>query len=269
MKYSEAVRILTESGVDDPRYDAAEIFRVFGGYSSAELRAFDPDAEDGAVRSAVMRRAAREPLQYIVGTVGFFREEYEVNTDCLIPRPDTELLVEYAVNHIPSGARIADLCTGSGCVAISVLANTGVTHAVLADVSEGALDIARRNAVRNGVSGRAEFVLCDLMKQELDGEFFAVLSNPPYIEESEYLSLEKEIFFEPRAAFVADEGGAEFYKRFIPIYKNKIPAEGFIAFEIGYAQADLLRSLAESEQMSCEILKDYSGNDRVAVLRRR
>ncbi len=267
MKFSEAVSLLSESGVDSPLHDAAEIFCAIGGFSRAELMISDPTAEGREVCDAIMRRAKREPLQYIIGSVCFFREEYEVNGDCLIPRSDTEILVEYAVGHIPAGARIADLCTGSGCVGISILANTENTTAVLADISEGALNIARRNSERNGVSHRARFVLCDLLREELDGEFFAVVSNPPYVTQKAYASLEREIFFEPKSAFVADENGIGFYKRFIPIYKSRIAPDGFLAFEIGYDQAELIRALADQEQMECEIIKDYSGNDRVAVLR--
>ncbi|MBE6634977.1 MAG: peptide chain release factor N(5)-glutamine methyltransferase [Ruminococcaceae bacterium] len=267
MKFSEAVRLLAESGVDSPRYDAAEIFSVLGGCGRAMLFASDPECDSPKVSLAVMRRAKREPLQYILGAVDFFREKYEVSRDCLIPRQDTELLVEYAIGHIPSGARIADLCTGSGCVGISILANTENTSAVLSDLSDGALELARKNAVINGVCDRAEFVACDLLREELPGEFFAVVSNPPYVTEDAYLSLESEIFFEPRSAFVADENGLQFYKKFIPTYKTKISREGFLAFEIGYDQAESLRRIAESEGMKCEIIKDYSGNDRVAVLR--
>lgn len=218
--------------------------------------------------AAVKRRAERYPLQYIIGKVAFFREEYFVDENCLIPRADTELLVEYAVGHLPRGARFIDLCTGSGCVAVSTLKNTKETTAVLADISEGALKLARRNAEHNGVLDRVDIRQINVLSEIPEGEFFAVLSNPPYVADAVYEELEGEIFHEPRIAFVGGDDGGDFYRALTPIYKEKIKDGGFIAYEIGYDQADLLCKIAEECAMTCEIIKDLGGNDRVAVMRK-
>ena len=111
MKLSEACRILTEAGVPESTFDAREIFSELGGFSRLDLTLCDVETNDTRVTDAIMRRAAREPLAYVLGYAYFYRERYEVNENCLVPRSDTEILVDYAVKHIPSGAHFADLCT--------------------------------------------------------------------------------------------------------------------------------------------------------------
>ena len=263
MRLKEAIDILREAGIESADYDARELFRLYVG-SPVMLNS---ECENPELISAIERRAKREPLQYIIGEVGFYRETYMVSPDCLIPRADTEILVDYAVKNLPEGACFLDLCTGSGCVAISTLKNTKNTTAVAVDISGGALAIATENAHKNGVADRINFQLADLTKEVIDLPVFAVLSNPPYVTDSAYEELEEEIYHEPREAFVGGDDGGDFYRRFTPIYKNYIAEKGFIAYEIGYDQADLLREIAGECGMSCEILKDLSGNDRVAVLR--
>ena len=263
MTLKEAIEILKSAGVESADYDARELFKL---YCSPPVM-LSTECDKAELISALERRAKREPLQYIIGSVGFYREEYIVTPDCLIPRSDTEILVDYAVKNLPSGAGFADLCTGSGCIAISVLKNTDRTTALAVDISEGALYVARKNAELNGVSDRIAFRQADLLKERIDGSFFAVLSNPPYVTDGAYLRLEDEIYHEPRAAFVGGEDGGDFYRTLTPIYKDMIAEGGFIAYEIGYDQAELLLKIAEDCSMSCEILKDFSGNDRVAVLR--
>lgn len=268
MTLNEAINILTEAGVDSPSHDAEELFCHFGGYSRSTMYLMhNIESDSPRLIEAVERRAKREPLQYIIGTAYFYREKYKVTPDCLIPRFDTEILVDYAVKNLPCGATFMDLCTGSGCVAISVLCNTEDTTAIAVDIDGGALAVAEENAHNNGVGDRIHLRRADLMQEVVDEPVFAVLSNPPYVSEEAYQGLEGEIFCEPAHAFLGGEGGGDFYRHLTPIYKEKIEKEGFIAYEIGYDQADLLRSIAKENEMSCEIIKDLSGNDRVAVLK--
>lgn len=267
MKLSEAVRTLAEAGIESAAYDARFIFSELGGISVAETVGGDPECHLPAVADAIERRSKREPLQYIIGSVDFYREKYRVSPSCLIPRQDTEILVDYAVKNLPCGAVFADLCTGSGCVAISVLCNTKNTLAIGADISAGALGLARENAETNGVADRLTIAECNVLEKALDTTFFAVLSNPPYVTSAAYSELAPEIYFEPREAFVGGDTGTEFYERITEIYHDKIAPLGFIAYEIGYDQADALREIAKKHAMSCEILKDLSGHDRVAILK--
>ena len=261
-----AIEILREAGVDSPEYDARELFRHFGKIGSGLIPKSASSDSDELI-SAISRRAKREPLQYIIGQVGFYREEYKVTPDCLVPRSDTEILVDYAVKSIPSGESFADLCSGSGCIGISTLKNTTGTYCDAFDISDGAIALTFENAERNGVSSRIKVIKKDLLREDIEGEYFAILSNPPYIPRSVYEGLEKEIFHEPRLAFVGGEDGLVFYKRLIPVCKNRLKKDGFMAFEIGYDQADALTLIACKNGLECEIIKDYSGNDRVAILK--
>ena len=268
MRLEEAISILSEAGIESASHDAEELFCHFAGYSRSTLYLMHRiESDSPALINAVERRAKREPLQYIIGKAYFYRERYKVTPACLIPRFDTEILVDYAVDNLPEGAVFMDLCTGSGCVAISTLRNTKNTYAIAADISADALAIAEENAELNEVSDRISFRRIDLMSEALTDRVFAVLSNPPYVREDVYEELEGEIFCEPRAAFVGGEDGGDFYRHLTPIYKNIIDSEGFIAYEIGYDQADMLRKIAEENGMTCRILKDYGARDRVAVLK--
>ena len=267
MKLSRACEILRLGGVDEPMHDARELFMQIGGISRHELMLSDAECDVPELLRAVERRAAREPLQYIIGEVCFYKETYLVNENCLIPRSDTEILVDYAVKNLPHGAHFLDLCTGSGCVGISTLCNTKDTTACLADISEGALGLARRNAERNGVLKRAEFRLCDVLSQRIPGNLFAVLANPPYVTGEAYEALAPEISYEPRIAFLGGADGMDFYRRLTLLYRDAIPSEGFIAYEIGYDQGEKIAEVARNNKMSCELIRDLSGNDRVAVLR--
>lgn len=263
----EAIEALKNAGVDSPEHDGREIFRAFAELGNEPLT-LKTSSNSNALKSALERRILREPLQYIIGSVGFYREEYKVTPDCLIPRADTEILVDYAVKSIPDGEVFADLCSGSGCVGISTLKNTVNTRCDAFDLSDGAIDLTLENGRLNGVSDRLTVIKKDLLKEELDGEYFAILSNPPYVPDSVYAGLEKEIFSEPKIAFVGGESGLVFYERLIPSCIDKLKPCGFMAFEIGFDQADSLREIAANNGLRCQILKDYSGNDRVAVLKK-
>ena len=269
MTLNEAISLLRDAGIDSAAHEAREIFSVIDGLDRITLLTMPETVASEKAEKAVLRRVAREPLQYIIGEVAFCNEVYRVSPDCLIPRPDTEILVEYAMKSIPAGKRFIDLCTGSGCIAISTLAGTRDTTAVAIDVSDGALKIAQENAKSNGVSDRLSFVRSDLLSGDHSafyGEYFAVLSNPPYIREEVYNGLEPELFHEPRIALVAENDGGIFYERLVPLGLSMICDDGFLAFEIGYDQRELLCRLANEHNASIRILKDYSGNDRVAVI---
>ena len=268
MKLFEAIEILSAAGIEDAAHDARVIFEKIGGVPKSQLVFRDAESTCESISSAVSRRAAREPLQYIIGEVDFYNESYKVTPDCLIPRADTEILVDYAVRNIPSGKRLLDLCTGSGCVAISTLKNTDKTVAVAVDKSAAALGIARENAERNGVFERIEFFEKDILNEKTEGKFFALLSNPPYVTEGAYRELAPEIYFEPSMAFLGGECGTVFYERIISDYKNSLEDGGFMALEIGYDQALAAKNIAEKNGFFAEVIKDFSANDRVIVLKK-
>lgn len=266
-----ATEALRRAGVDSPEYDARELFICALGLGRSEIIGKNEDFSSPLLEEFIKRRIQREPLQYIIGEVGFYREEYTVTPDVLIPREDTETLVDFAVKNIPEGGRFIDLCTGSGCVAVSTLKNTKNTRALAVDISDGALAIARINAEKNGVVDRLELVKRDLLREPIPdfGEVFCILSNPPYVTESEYEELADEIYREPKCAFVGGEDGMDFYECLIPRALEVISDDGFLAFEIGYMQADAVSRIAWECNAELKILKDLSGNDRVAVIRKK
>ncbi len=266
MTLKEATALLSEAGIEDARAEARRLFRHFGSFADYELLSPMLECRSEELAKAIERRAKREPLQYIIGEVDFYRERYKVTPDCLIPRSDTEVLVDYAVKNLPEGARILDLCTGSGCVGLSVINNIKGATAVLADISDKALKLAKENAVRLGLSDRVTLICCDAAKARVEGNFDAVLSNPPYVSEAAYTALEAEIYFEPRLAFVGGADGADLYRAITPLYRD-VAEKGFIAYEIGYDQANTITEIAEENNLSAEVIKDLSGNARVAVLR--
>ncbi len=257
---------LRGAGIEDSGVEAKLLFSHFSGLSPAAMMA-EPGAEcnDPALQAAVARRLLREPLGYILGEVCFFGETYRVSPACLIPRGDTERLVETAIDMLPNGALFADFCTGSGCIAISVLAHRPDCRAVAFDISEDALALARENAGRNGVAGRVEFVRSDLLSDPAPhrrGDFAAILSNPPYLTEKDLETPQPEITHEPRQALAGGADGLVFYRHFLAYATHGCP---FI-FEIGAEQGGDIRSLAAAYGYRAEVTQDYEGRDRVAVL---
>ena len=195
---------------------------------------------------------------------------YLVTPDVLIPRPDTECLVEYAVRNLPRGARFADLCTGSGCIAISTLANRPDTSAVAVDISEKALAVARENAARNRVSDRIAFLCADVLSPlpvAALGKLDAILSNPPYIAREIIETLAPEVRREPLLALDGGKDGLDFYRAMLAYLPTLVP-NGMILFEIGYDQEIAITRLAEDAGLACEVRRDYGENPRVAILRR-
>ena len=266
MTYKELQRILREGGIEYAERKAAILFCKYSGVCEASLP-FASDFDSPELRDAVSRVLDFEPLQYVLGECEFYREKYFLSRDCLIPRPDTEIIVEYAINNLPKDAYFVDLCTGSGCIAISILANRPDCHALACDISLGALEMARKNAKENGVSARIELIHADVLKGAPDGIFDAVISNPPYIRSDVLPTLSREVRGEPMAALDGGEDGMTFYNRIVEEYKDKIKENGFLLFETGYDQRQQIQSLAYAHGLLCECLDDFGGNHRGAVLR--
>lgn len=268
MTLREATRLLSDAGVPEPLSEARALFCHFAGIPIARQLCEEPCSESPALLDAVKRRAAREPLAYLIGEWGFYRESYLLSPDCLIPREDTELLVDTAVSLLPKGAHFADLCTGSGCVGLSVLRHTEGTTALLLDISEGAVATAKKNAERLRLLDRAQLLVADVTERAVGERYDAVLSNPPYIKNSVYPSLSPEVKKEPMRALLGGEDGMDFYRSILSLYRDRLTENGFFALEIGYDEAEDICRLAEGHGLSCEIRRDLSDNPRVAILRK-
>lgn len=289
MTRAELEARLTRAGIAEAREEALRLFCHFAGLSRAMALA-EPHADcaDDALEAALSRREAGEPLAYILGVACFCNEEYEVSPAVLIPRADTECLVEAARARLSACGRVADLCTGSGCVAISLLAACPRAEADAYDISEDALAVARRNAQRNGVPPhRISFLARDLLSLTREGVFSdlathgspetkifprapydLILSNPPYLSAAEMAALDPSVVREPRAALDGGEDGLLFYRHFLEVFSPLLAEGGQFLFEIGWEQGDALRALGEAHGFSVDIARDLGGRDRVAILRR-
>lgn len=234
-----------------------------------EARILQNAVKGAALVDAVSRRVAHYPLQYILGEWPFYREVYEVNENCLIPRSDTEILVELAAKMLPNGANFLDLCTGSGCVAISTLAARPDTHATAVELFPETLALATRNAEKNGVRARFTPQLGNVLlppDPSLAAGFDAILANPPYITDAAMRTLQAEVRFEPTAALAGGADGLTFYRAILTHWQVCLKPHGILLFEIGFDQGKALCHLAAEAGFCCEIKKDYGKNDRVAIL---
>jgi release factor glutamine methyltransferase len=214
------------------------------------------------------------PLQYIIGKEKFFGMDFIVNEGVFIPRPETEILVQTAIEVIESaravkGAlRILDLCTGSGCIAISLTKNAQECKILASDISEEALVVARENASINGVSDRISFIKSDLFK-DIKGKFDIIVSNPPYVARHEFDTLQKEVLKEPRIALDGGNDGLDFYRnifREAPAYLND---GGHLIAEIGYGQRQGVRDIIEGIKgfQLIDVREDQYSIDRVIKAR--
>jgi release factor glutamine methyltransferase len=224
------------------------------------------------MRELVERRVAGEPIQYITVEAGFYRLPILVNRDVLIPRPETELLVEKALElaiafHTP---RILDVGTGSGAVAIALAHEWPEAIVTATEISEGALKLARQNAERLGFADRIRFLNGDLIEPVAGEEFEIIVSNPPYVAERDRNSLSIEVRdFEPAQALFAGEDGLDIYRRLIPGAFCALVRGGFLALEIGYGQAEAVRALVQAAGFErVEFTTDLQGILRVAIARR-
>lgn len=268
MHLSDLTRALSEGGIEDAAREARLLFSHVTGAPYASLFGCDPASDAPALTDLRDRRLRREPLQYLIGEVGFCHETYRVSPDCLIPRADTELLVEQAIRLLPEGARFADLCTGSGCIAISTLAARTDCTADAYDIAEKALALAGENAVCNGVSDRLRLLARDLLREPLDGVYDAILANPPYIRSAVVPTLAPELAFEPRIALDGGRDGLDFYRVILAGADLHLSDGGFLLFEIGYDQSDDIRDLAASYSYRADIATDLGGNPRCAHLKK-
>ena len=273
MTYNEICNLLAEAGIENNRGEAAMLICRFCNINKVEL--FKNTSEDfisDELDAAVIKRCSHYPLQYILGIWEFCHESYRVNEHTLIPRQDTEKLVELAVKLLPEGARFIDLCTGSGCVAVSTLAARADCRAVAVDIFPETVELAGENAEQNGVGDRLGLLTADVFSpafmEEL-GDFDCIISNPPYIETAKIDALDEELFYEPRAALDGGVDGLDFYRQIISVYGRYLRPGGSMLFEIGYDQAESVSQIAWECGYACEIYSDYTGNDRVAYLRRK
>ncbi len=209
------------------------------------------------------------PAAYIIGEWEFFGDRYLLNENCLIPRCDTERVVEKVLDNLCDNGRLLDLCTGSGCIAISTLKRKPNASGIAVDISAKALEAAKENALINEVNGRLEFICADIFDLPLgDEKFDIIVSNPPYIPTKDLETLDEYVKKEPMVALDGGNDGMDFYNFLVMEYKNNLTENGLFVFEIGFDQQEKIQETAKSNGFECTVTKDYSGNPRVAVLKK-
>jgi release factor glutamine methyltransferase len=275
---NDAVMTLRQAGVDSARLDAELMLARAAGVSRIQVITGDVvlgDAARSDYAALVDRRAAREPLAYILGVKEFYSLEFTVTPAVLIPRPETEIVVAAALDVLATrpGARVLDLGTGSGAIALALAANAPQAMVLASDISDAALAIARQNAARLGLMKQITFRNADCFDVRDGGpplgRFDLIVSNPPYIVDQAIDVLQPEIVrWEPRLALAGGPDGLEFYRRIAAGLPEYLAAEGRLIVEIGDGQTDAVtRILRDAGFGLSDCLRDPSGIVRVLTIR--
>lgn len=278
--YEFGAQALAQAGIAEAGLDARLLLEYIC-YTDRNTLLLYGDGERSSLeeqfyREVIARRAARMPLQYITGEQEFMGLSFRVNAHTLIPRQDTEVLVEEAMRYLSDGMRILDLCTGSGCILLSLLRYSNRCTGVGIDISPGALAVAKENAARLGLE--AAFLEGDLFAPleeyfsgaaEEDRLFDIIISNPPYIETAVIGTLMPEVrAYEPLQALDGREDGLFFYRAILKQAGDYMRKGGWIFFEIGCNQGNAVRALLEESGFAdAAIVQDYAGLDRIAMAR--
>ncbi len=273
----DASQLLDRAGVPEARREAGSLLSFVLGKDRTFLISHAEDRiEDAALRrfqEVVERRAGGEPLQYITGVQDFFGREFRVTGDVLIPRPETELLVEAAVEVTRPGSFICDVGTGSGCIAITLLLEIGDARAVAVDKSPAAIEVAKLNARNLSVSDRIVFLVSDCFDavDRREYQFDLVVSNPPYVSEAMLDGLQREVRdHEPLVALSPGPDGLSVIRRLLEQAPAFLKDDGYLIMEIGFDQGEAVQGLVDSEIWRLvEIRPDLQGIPRIVVLQRK
>ncbi len=261
-----------KKGVENPRLDAEILLCAVLACERINLYVdFErplSDEELARFRGYVLRRGDQEPLAYILGEKGFMRNSFKVNRATLVPRPETELLVENIIHlaeQVGGDVKILDIGTGSGAIIVSLLDYLPQAKGVGVDISLEALTVARDNAQRIGVLDRCGFIRSDVFsKVPMDKKFDIIVSNPPYIPAADIAGLAQDVQQEPRGALDGGVDGLDFYRRITAEAADHLVEDGLLAFEIGYDQGEAVAALCREAGFSRTIvLKDYAELDRM------
>jgi release factor glutamine methyltransferase len=273
---------LTKNGVDAPRLSAELLLSHVLKLTRIELYTqFNKivDRTDLDVLHGLVKRAgAHEPVAYLVGRTEFYSIELEVDPHCLIPRPETELLVQKAIEFLRTREgtqHVCDLCTGSGCIAVAIAKNFAEAKVTATDISDAALAVAARNVEKYALGERVRLLCGDLFEPlvpHLDvTQWDLIVCNPPYVSAAEYEALEKNVKdYEPELALRAGDDGLDIYRRISAQIDQYLRPDGTLLLEIGYAQGPAVRALLEQAGLFSDIKieKDHQNNDRVVTARR-
>ena len=269
--YEKGSRILNEAGIEESTLDARLLLEAVCGTDRNDLlvhgeQPVAPEAEEKYL-NWIRQRAEHIPLQQLTGEQDFMGLTFSVNEHVLIPRQDTEILVEEVLKELHDGMRVLDMCTGSGCILLSLLHYSNDCEGLGVDLSAEALEVAGRNVLKVLPPEKAEhahFLQSDLF-EKVEGKFEIIVSNPPYIASAEVEKLMPEVRdHEPRMALDGTEDGLHFYRRIIEEAGKHLVSSGMLFFEIGYDQGQAVSELMRTEgYREVQVVQDYAGLDRV------
>lgn len=266
--YKRTKSELESGGVEDFGFEAEQLLRGAGIDKTALIsepeRAVSEDISS-EINAKLLRRLSGEPLQYVLGEWEFYGLPFYVGVGVLIPRADTETLVEVALRFLKdrggSKRKTLDLCAGSGCIGIA-LAKTANADVTFVEKSSLAFDYLKKNAARNNVS--AELILGDVLEAStVTGEYDLIVSNPPYLTAEDMSRLQKEVRFEPEAALFGGADGLDFYRAMIPTYSERLKSGGMLAVEIGMGQENAVCGIFRENGLTPHTERDMSGIYRV------
>lgn len=269
--YEQGCRTLQAAGIEEAALDARLLLETVCGTDRNDLlvhgeQPVAPEAEEKYL-NWIRQRAEHIPLQQLTGEQGFMGLTFNVNEHVLIPRQDTEILVEEVLKELHDGMRVLDMCTGSGCILLSLLHYSNDCEGLGVDLSAEALEVAGRNVLKVLTPEKAEhahFLQSDLF-EKVEGKFEIIVSNPPYIASAEVEKLMPEVRdHEPRMALDGTEDGLYFYRRIIEEAGKYLVSSGMLFFEIGYDQGQAVSELMRTEGYhEVQVVQDYAGLDRV------
>lgn len=270
---NQAVIMLKNENIDAPKNKARMLLQATLKKSREYLMIYDNKEVENIDRDRYIKNVKRlilgEPLQYITGLQEFMKLNFLVTKDVLIPRPDTEILVEKVINIAEniSNPVILDLCTGSGAIAVSLAKYIKNVHICAVDISSKALEIAKKNAELNGVKNNIQFMESNLFDKIKDKKFDIIVSNPPYIETETIKTLSKEVQSEPKIALDGGKDGLDFYRKIADNGYKYLNRQGYLCLEIGYNQKLAVRQILEKKKRYVNIncIKDLCENDRVII----
>lgn len=271
--YEQGCRTLQAAGIEEAALDARLLLEAVCGTDRNDLlvhgeQPVSPEAEEKYL-NWIRQRAEHIPLQQLTGEQDFMGLTFAVNEHVLIPRQDTEILVEEVLKELHDGMRVLDMCTGSGCILLSLLHYSNDCEGLGVDLSAEALEVAGRNVLKVLTPEKAEhahFLQSNLF-EKVEGKFEIIVSNPPYIASAEVEKLMPEVRdHEPRMALDGTEDGLYFYRRIIEEAGKHLVSSGMLFFEIGYDQGQAVSELMRTEgYCEVQVVQDYAGLDRVVL----
>ncbi len=271
--FSRLTEAKTESALIDAQLLLCHILKCDKGYLTVHKNDEISAIAFKEYADLIEKRAKKMPVKYITGICEFYSLEFMVDENVLIPRPDTEIIIDTALKEINTNKnlKILDLCSGSGCIGITLATLYKNSQVTLVELSDGAITVSQKNIAKHQLENRIKIKKKDILTETIKDEFDIIVSNPPYINEEDYDKLEDDVKnYEPEMALVSRQDEYKFYKRIIDEYSKNLSKNGILLLEMGYNQSEYLTQYALNSQKFQEVsvTKDLSGINRVLCLKK-